>query len=425
MDKSSLPLRLGDIRKQNERLILDMFFDKGRVSQSDAVSATGLKPSTILNIFTNLQEFGDIIPCDNQAEAPANLKRGRRPAYFQINPDAHYTMGISFDDKMMSLICVNFGLETIYKASVEMGKNIGLDAVIQDARRLVERAIKETTIEKDKLLGIGFCLPGTFDLRARKLLWYPYIHGLEDKDIIMRFQEAFEFPVFIESNTRASATYLARYGLCSHLRSFLLISLASTVEAAFYSSDSPETEQNAFMEMLNIGHIANGSGKRCDCGKIGCLNASLSSRSFVEDFGEFCDAGSLEEVANAVKSKVEGAIQLFDQKAKLFAEYISKFNTLLLPEKVIIMSEDQELSELLVEYCQQYFKPKDANCQLAFWAEPDVIPAENSLIDQARSGVDLVYDDFFGTPLLPWSRPWRLPGILKQKNNNQQPEPTE
>ena len=90
-----IPLRVGDVRKQNERFVLGMFYEKRFLSQAEVVSNTGLQSSTILNIFNHLQETGEIIECGDVPINSNSIKKGRKPLYFQVNPAAHYAVGIS------------------------------------------------------------------------------------------------------------------------------------------------------------------------------------------------------------------------------------------------------------------------------------------------------------------------------------------
>lgn len=417
MVKPSLPLRLGDIRKQNERLILDMFFDNDRYSQSEAALSTGLKPSTVLNIFNSLVEYGDIILCKEENSGKSN-KLGRRPLYYRINPNAHYIIGISFDEKDVAVVCVDFGLKIIYSKAASFHDGVDVNSIIDTIQSLVDLTIEQTKIDKNKLLGIGVCLPGTFDLRSQNLLWYPYISGLVDEntDISDKLRERYELPVLTESNTRANATYLARYGQCQNLKSFLYIALTSTVDAAFYSSDTNDTEQNAFIELLNIGHLPIiQDSNLCSCGGRGCLNASLSTYSILEDFGKLGNNNCIQDVVNTVRGGSASAVSLFIEKSMQLSNCIDTFNTLLLPQQVVIMTDDQELSELLSGYCYKNFKDRyqKETEKSYFFSIPKIVPTGKSLINQARFAVDLILDDFFGTPLLPWSRPWKKPGILK------------
>jgi uncharacterized membrane protein len=54
MEPDSKSLRSYDIRERNEQLIIILIYNRGGISQSEVVSLTGLKPSTVFRIFTSL-----------------------------------------------------------------------------------------------------------------------------------------------------------------------------------------------------------------------------------------------------------------------------------------------------------------------------------------------------------------------------------
>jgi DNA-binding Lrp family transcriptional regulator len=116
------PLRSTDIRDRNQKLILRLLSRNGPMSQSLVVQATGLRAPTVFRIFAKLEEARFIRPCEspanNSGQADAERK-GRRPTYFCVVPDAAYAVGVDFSRSGVSVIVVNFVNEVIHHQNTD------------------------------------------------------------------------------------------------------------------------------------------------------------------------------------------------------------------------------------------------------------------------------------------------------------------
>ena len=100
------PLRSGDVRARNEKLVLKLIYNQTGISQSEISTITGLKPPTVFRIFTSLIEQGFIVEC--RSNRKATEKKGRKPSFFCVNPDACYAIGLDFWWQSAAVLVTDF-----------------------------------------------------------------------------------------------------------------------------------------------------------------------------------------------------------------------------------------------------------------------------------------------------------------------------
>ncbi len=111
------PLRSEDVRQKNEKIILQAIQKSRGLSQSEVVALTGLKAPTVLRIFTYLEERG-LIQVTDTVERQLPERKGRKPVFYQVNPTTHYTIGIEFWSRQISIIMTDFQKNLIYSSTV-------------------------------------------------------------------------------------------------------------------------------------------------------------------------------------------------------------------------------------------------------------------------------------------------------------------
>jgi predicted NBD/HSP70 family sugar kinase len=389
------PLRSYDIRERNEKLVLKLIYNRGGTSQSEVVALTGLKPPTVFRIFTSLENQQYIKICDVGKE-PSDRK-GRKPLYYCIEPDAHYVIGVDFWARSAAVVVVNFGRNPVYENIINFPEGVDAEQVVEALIGLIEDSIRRSKIPADKILGVGIGGPGVVDLKQGSVLYYPRIRGMVNFNIRERMEMAFSVPVCTHNNSSVIALGEYRYGKAKDFTSLLLVLIRSGVGGSFISSGSVFVNRD--QTALEIGHMVIDQNQRpCWCGQKGCLETELSEDAIAADLKERAGIASLDEIEQALATGDTRVTEVLTEKGELLSRCIRNLFMVLRPQAFLIVSRRQALSEFLADSARETLSTLSfaAGVPGRTVSEPPVVLAEQyNPIIAGRGATDLVFDLFF------------------------------
>jgi predicted NBD/HSP70 family sugar kinase len=395
----SKPLRSADIRARNEKLVLSIIRRRHGISQSEVAQETGLKPPTVFRIFQVLEEQGFILGCDggegsdsggeNGAAARGAERKGRRPSYFCVNPDALYVVGVDFWARSASAVVVDFGGSPVYRQVVDLNGHNGAEEIVQRLNELIADAISSSGVARERLLGIGVGAPGMVDTQSGVVLRYPRITSMDGFPLRERLEAQFGVPVHVHNNAAVIALSEYRYGSVRGRQSVLTLVLRAGVGGAFIQDG--QLFVNHHRTALEVGHLSvDPAGPECRCGRRGCLETYLSEEVLRRE----ADAKSAEEYFSLLEKREERAVgPVRDAAEKLVSAVYSLLNTLN-PEAILIVSRSHALSAAL---CDSVREALASVPPFASAAERDIVPHEYDPVIAGQGAADLVFDSFFTT----------------------------
>ncbi len=399
------PLRSADIRARNEKLVLSLIRRQSGLSQSQVAQLTGLKPPTVFRIFQVLEEQGFISNCvedaerlserqgekrsDPPVERSEGERKGRRPAYYCVNPDALYVVGVDFWSRSASAVVVDFAGAPVYRDVVDLNGLTGVEEILERLEALITEAIDQAGIDRDRLLGIGVGAPGMVDLESGVVLRYPRIDGMDGFPLRERLEEVFGVPVHLHNNAAVIALSEYRYGSVLGRRSVLTLVLRAGVGGAFIQNGALFV--NHHRTALEVGHlVVDPSGPECRCGRRGCLETYLSEEVLRRE----AEVPSIEDFFARLAAGDEEVLRTLDEaKAHLVTAVYSLLNTLN-PEAVLIVTRSQALSEVL---CDALRESLGSLRPFAAAVQRDIVPHEYDPVIAGQGAADLVFDGFFST----------------------------
>ncbi|MDC7226751.1 MAG: ROK family transcriptional regulator [Spirochaetales bacterium] len=349
MRNSKTALRGNDIRKVNEKLVLRLIQQEKVFSQSEAVEITGLKPPTILRIFTNLEEDGLIEVSD--ARKVSSDRKGRKPVYYRLNPEALYVVGVEFWSRSASVVISNFVREPVYSDSLNVDPDKGSQAVVRKVSSLIERSLKAAGIVPGQLAGIGIGAPGRVDIETGKVLFYSRIDGLNDFNITEFFEDKFNVPVIVHNNCSVIALNEYHSKKMENDGNIMAVLIRGGVGGSYINQGRVLTSSN--ITTMEIGHMSiDPDGDICSCGSKGCLETLLSEEAILTATRKAAGIDNITDLESALYASGEPADKLapvLDEKAEVLAYAIRNLNQLLSPGKFLIISRSLELSRRLAD----------------------------------------------------------------------------
>jgi len=336
------PLRGNDVRKKNEQLVLRIIHKSDGISQSEVVLITGLKPPTVFRIFCSLEENGLI----EVIEKPVKVtdRKGRRPVYYRIKPDARYVIGIDFWVRSASIVIVNFAGEPVFKQVRELHNFIEAGQAVSVLKELIENSLQKSNINRDLLIGIGIGAPGRVDTEKGEVVHYGRIRGMNNFSIKEPIESAFGLPVCVHNNAAVVALSEYRYGVAKEMKSLLTVLVRSGVGGSFISKGSIFVTENR--TTLEVGHmLIDIGGRECECGHRGCLEGYISEEVLIHDFNEAGLDIGIPDIDEALRTGRKEVTDIIDKKVKVLAAGIYSLFQLFSPDSFLLVTRSAALSE--------------------------------------------------------------------------------
>lgn len=375
-------LRSTDIRQSNEKLVLNLIFQHATISQSQVVQKTGLKAPTVFRIFAKLEEEGFIQPCTaERLEAPVETDRkGRKPSYYCAEPTSGYAVGVDFSSIGAAVILVDFCNQVIHEESVEFSGTPGRDGILRVIEQLIERALEETGVSAESVIGIGIAAPGVVDTVNGIVLEYLRIEGLSGFSLRGHFESIFKAPVYVHNNASVVASAAYHYGAGRDERSLLAVLVRFGIGAA----------------LVNHGNIfLNGTNTALEVGRTSICAASAEDvagdRSTLEMMIaeqplliRLKESFSVADWADAEsKLSVSQVSAVLTRERLTFGMSVRNLYHVFHPDAILLISRYRLLSDFLAEAVR------------AALPERRVIPLVYDPVQACFGATDIVFQEFF------------------------------
>lgn len=270
MKKSITP---GQISQNNLRLIYHYIYENEPVSQQDISYDLRLSRPTVAAKLSELEAAG-LIRRDGQI--PSEYA-GRKAAAFSIVPDYRIAVGVEVLKKEVKILIVD--LRGNYS------NRIVVDLVYENSENYIEALCKKVTeyidslrVRKEQILGVGFAFPGLVNPDGTEITYGKILDctGLR----ISHFSRRLNYPCrFLHDPTAAADSEL---WFSPELPDFVYLSISQHLGAAIVQNREILSGIHGYTATIEHIVIAP-KGKKCYCGKCGCLETVCSMEALLED----------------------------------------------------------------------------------------------------------------------------------------------
>ncbi|MBI9033882.1 MAG: ROK family protein [Bacteroidales bacterium] len=246
---------------------------------------------------------------------------GRRPNVYALIPTARYTVGVYIDRKEYMIAVFDLSKKVvgeIIKVRLDMENSL---RYINEIHKSVNDHLEKQNIKRDKILGIGFSLPGLINSETG----YSYTNlNITKGALADMLAEKFQMDVCIENDARVMALAEQLFGAAKDEKNAMCIIVGGGVGMGMIINGKLYQGDNGFAG--EFGHIQlNPNGDLCECGKIGCLETMASGKALILGVLNDLEKGNLSRIKEIIKEK-ELTVDLIVQAARSGDQYaISKF----------------------------------------------------------------------------------------------------
>jgi predicted NBD/HSP70 family sugar kinase len=281
---------------------------------------------------------------------------GRRPKLIKFIPDAFYSFGIEFSvERQMRIILTNLDSKIIAESTLQDLDFNDIDALMQEVDHQAQTVLLESKIPAQKVLGIGFSLPGATDedtglLKIAPNLMKRSIVKLRNIDFT-KYESLFQLPLFIENDANAAAMAELTLGTAKAMQNLVFLSILSygiggaiVVGGQLYQGKNKRAGEFSHMKISS-------RGRRCFCGRLDCweLYASLNVllTMYREQSGQA--VSSVKDFFEMLKKYERAAIEVFDEYLDHLAAGIQNIILIQDPHYVIIGGILSRFEEFFLE----------------------------------------------------------------------------
>lgn len=360
-------INLGNVKVSNRSSILKLLNDFGAMSRKDIALELGLTPATVTLISTELIAMG--ILCE-KGEVEEEKRAGRRKVLVDINYEYQYVLSISMEAEDT---CMTISNLKGHNCATRRIKTDGSDpeTFLKKVADESKALMWERGVSKDRVLGVGVSVPGPVK-RKTGISQHAYRIWNEAVPVGEILKQHLDFPIIVENNVKAFAEGELIYGNGKEQENLLFIKWGPGVGSAIIIENRIYDSRNS--KTAEIGHyIVQKDGKKCRCGRYGCLETCVSTHAIAEQvrssFGEQTtpqlyrlmegDASRIEagNMASWIGTEDPGMWKVLDDIIELLARTVVNTITLLAPDKVIIYGHMFDLpgvQERFLRFCKGY-----------------------------------------------------------------------
>ncbi len=277
------------VKKQNESLIREVVYKYAPISRSEIAEMVSLTPPTITTNISSMIEQGLLKEWTEVNHDKNGKVMGRPKVSLDFIEDAYFTVGVELSPYHGVITLVNLrGKEqkTIRYFSAKTSYQDELNTLAGHIKDL----LAESKIDPEKILGIGFGIPGFAD-RKTGTVRKSAIRCWNDHKIAEDLSALTGYPVLVENNVRVRAVGEEMFGETLRPDTFAYFFVSYGIASPLYIKNSIlEGERQGAGEAGHMVAILN--GPHCEtCGNDGCLEAVASERAILKQIRQKLSEG--------------------------------------------------------------------------------------------------------------------------------------
>lgn len=356
-------------KKSNRTRILEFMFRHAPVSRATIAENTDITPATVTTTTSSLISENVIFSL-GETEHSTETTPGRKRILLDLNPNYKYGIGIEFTEKHITFCITNLKGQIIDHITLNT-TNEEITHITEYIAYHIENLMTRNQDIASQIIGIGIAVPGKLNNTKTEFLSdYQVWHSFN----LQKLKDQFDLPIILENNVRSMAYGQYLFKPKSYPENFAFFHIGMGMHCASIVNGELFKENNYIAG--EIGHtIVQVDGRRCECGKYGCLQTYASERWLLQAtkllYQNDCSA-ILKSLVNSEDSITTQHIltaytlgdpiinQYISEALKYLSITVSNIYIILHPSKVFLHGELFHNEEICKELLSQI------NTQLAF-----------------------------------------------------------
>ena len=266
------------LKQNNHTLIKKHIYRHSPISRVEIAHQLGLTTATITGMVNPMIASG--LLQETSASAEETKGAGRPRMMLEFVPDSHYICGVDTGPYRTNYILTDLRGNVIAVRHTDQPLD-EYHITLERLSREIPDFLDETGIPREKLLGVGICLPGMIDGSVDKI--YDTFHdGWTEHNLSAELGERIGLKVEVENNVRARAISAELFDRMVKTEPFAYFYVSYGVACQMIIDGKVLYGQ--FAAAGEIGHtVVQRNGPVCPtCGNRGCLEALTGERAILQ-----------------------------------------------------------------------------------------------------------------------------------------------
>jgi predicted NBD/HSP70 family sugar kinase len=263
-------------KKEHDKLSIEAVIRRfGPVSRVQIHELTKFRKNTISDLVRELLGEGRVVEA-----GVSNNPIGRKQVLLTLNSEYGSAVALEFDENTVvaGVLDIQLRIRKIIKEPTNMAG--GVEGLLKQLQTCVRRVIREGTIPKESILGIGIADPGLVDSRRGVTATSSTIEFWRDVPLKATFEREFKSPTVVESKTRAKTVTERMLGAGDKCENMIYVDYGVGIGAGVIVDGRLLYGQDCAVGEFGHTHAMEG-GPACKCGSIGCLEAVVGANALV------------------------------------------------------------------------------------------------------------------------------------------------
>lgn len=323
-------------REINRDIVLHTIHLHQPVSRADLARLTGLQPSTVSVITSQLIEEGWVLP-----GTLGRLPRGRRPVFVTLN-DKHVTLAIDLRPEHANLAVVDINGKILSRETLQFSGQSDSKADTRKAIQNIARAARALrAVLSDRVFqGVGVSVSGRVDQKTHRLLFSPNVPWTQI-DLHAELQKVLETPVEMENAANACLLAERWFGNFVDTQNMIAVSVSEGIGTGLMVDGRLVRGRDDMAG--EFGHMPlEESGPLCGCGNVGCWETFASNRAGLRYYQELVPESTLtsfQELLALAQGGDVRALRSVDKMTTYLARGLTMLAAGLAPEVIIIVGD--------------------------------------------------------------------------------------
>ncbi len=202
-----------------EQRVLDIIWRHGPIARVDIGPLAELSTMSVTRITRELSGQGLLLEAVERTGG-----RGQPARPLMIRPDAAFSAGVYFSSQTVHVGLIDLCGQLLGQQDLHLEARTPGD-VAKAASDAVEAMLIQRSIQADKLVGMGFALPGDFIEDRKQLNAHAFFPGFRGGDIQAELQAPSRFTVHVENDAASAALGERLLGIGQTINDFFFLHL--------------------------------------------------------------------------------------------------------------------------------------------------------------------------------------------------------
>ncbi len=210
-----------------------------------------------------------------------------------------YVVGVDLGGTKISAALSNLNGEVISQTTVPTKAEEGEIPVLNRIIDSIEKVIKDGAVGYEDIKSIGIGSPGPLDAEKGTIIYTPNL-PFKNFNLVDPIKNKFGVPVFLDNDANVAAIGEYMFGAGRGAKHIVFFTVSTGVGGGAVLNG--KVYRGHTSNALEIGHMTVApDGPRCNCGNIGCVEATSSGTAIAKRGQE------------AITSKVETSLRKYDK----------------------------------------------------------------------------------------------------------------